>query len=200
MYGSSNTPSSSSSSHIARPDSRSGRGGSSSSHAGGGSGSGSGGKDSAAYEGKEKEDGQGSAMLRAAAKRVALASAGGQGPGGVSPGQGLRGSPNQGLARGLALASAPNIRLDMGGGNPVSNNGVGGSPPASHPYSRNEHKAEENNHQAMEVDVLLDRMVQESGAMAVGLSQRLTSLRLLRKMWGKGEIRFCIHVLYCRHQ
>ena len=143
-------------------------------------------------------------MLRAAAKRAALASAGGQGLGGPAQGQGLRGSPNQGLARGLALASAPNIRLDTGGGNPVNNGnggnggngGVGASPPASHPYARNEHKAEDNNnshnnsHQhcsAAEVDVLLDRLVQDSGTIAVGLSQRLTSLRLLRKMWGKGD-------------
>ena len=146
-------------------------------------------------------------MLRAAAKRVALASAGGPGQGlGPAAGQGLRGSPNQGLARGLALASAPNIRLDMGGGNPGNNNGgnnngnnsgggggggggggVGGSPPASHPYSRNEHKAVDEPNPYPEAEVLLDRMLHDSGAVAVGLSQRLTSLRLLRKMWGKGD-------------
>jgi hypothetical protein len=38
------------------------------------------------------------------------------------------------------------------------------------------------------VDALLDRMLSTSGALAVGLSQRLTSLRLLKKLWAKGDL------------
>lgn len=38
------------------------------------------------------------------------------------------------------------------------------------------------------VDTVLDRMISSSGAVAVGLSQRLTSLRLLKKLWVKGDL------------
>jgi hypothetical protein len=84
------------------------------------------------------------------------------------------------LVRGLALASAPNLRADVA------------SPPATAasaaPTRGGDAKATPEHGGDDVADALLDRLVGSSGAVAVGLSQRLTSLRLLKKLWAKGDL------------
>ena len=121
--------------------------------------------------------------MRAAAKRVAMTAggAGSVGGGGPGAGPGGRGSPG-GLVRGLALASTPNLRADA-----ASPPAAPAAAPATNAAARGA-DAKGTSDDGDGVEALLDRLLGSSGAVAVGLSQRLTSLRLLKKLWAKGDL------------